>query len=230
MPLPLIQEHGVVGEGMVLDFDPNTGKLILVGHTKEHDSDHAIMVLDPESGVIELIGTIDSDWEDILASPSLFDPKNNIFWAYFGQNDKRQFFGFDMETGKVKYTIDNLKWLIRDMVFDHLTGLVYAVGYDPVLERIAIYQLDGSKGGLVKEIFSFDDASGGYLYYYPCDMAIDEDERILYFLLEKESGDWEHLIGFNLKNNSVVSQPEFCLTRDDSCPVFIYFGEDYLLK
>eukprot|EP01098_Paradermamoeba_levis_P006756 TRINITY_DN280_c0_g1_i1.p1 TRINITY_DN280_c0_g1~~TRINITY_DN280_c0_g1_i1.p1 ORF type:complete len:374 (+),score=90.79 TRINITY_DN280_c0_g1_i1:105-1226(+) len=246
-PLPLIQEHGVEGEGMAIEFDAAGNQILFSGHTQRYVNQHALFALSLPSGKIRLITTVGDSWEDILATPHCFDPKNRLIWIGYGKEQPRNrtILAINVDSGKVVGGIDNAMYDIRDMIYDPKTQLIFGLGApasSSSSSSIAIYTLEGT--GEVK-LFSLVNSS--YMFFFPSVQALDIEGRLLYLLLEAEDdarrkkGDvdvgvqervrggvkvdvgvgtagYENLVAFHLESKTIKTQPQFCYLYNVTCP------------
>ncbi|KJE94215.1 hypothetical protein CAOG_04893 [Capsaspora owczarzaki ATCC 30864] len=218
-PLPFILGT-FVGVGEVLDFDPETRKLIAMGREASQGNAHHILTIDPLTGQRQDIARIGGI--DVIERISGFDQSAGIEWVSLAVNKSGSvevdLFAFNVRSGQLVHQIPD-KLNVDSMVFDQATGkmacLAYA-GNSRVLVNLNSRDASFQTVGTVPSYLVMDSSIS----------AFDFKTRVLYAIFQQSAGSHAgnfFLVGVNSETAAVVSSVELCQEDLSDCPLSLEY-------
>jgi len=217
IPLPFGQEV-FVGVGQAVDFNSNTGEVLVSGRDPATGNKHHVLSVNPKTRQISSITVIGD--QDVLGGAAAYDAKNNVYWLQFSTNNDIILVRVDLATGNQVIVPNPLN--LETMDYDPTNGVILGVGLkvdSPTNYYRVMLSLDSTTNK-----FTVMGQIPGYFIINSCEGAIDDTNRKYYSMLQPVGQKKPfQLVEYDLTSNTVTNNPNIGGSDCDSCPWSLHF-------
>ena len=120
---------GFIGIGQAIDFNPNTGEVLVSGFDPSVGNQHHLLRVNPASKVVRSVAVIGDIKYGLAGAPSAYDWVNNMWWTEVVDDQAHVLLAsVNLTSGKVATIPNSLN--LQEMHFDPKNGLIYGLGVE----------------------------------------------------------------------------------------------------